>query len=122
METNQINKRITTSHTIRVAIFLAACLVFTPAKAKAHGDLVHVIGIVAKVSDTGVSVKTKEGKIVDVLFGEKTVYLRAKVAIDKGSIKVGDRIVIHAAKVNDKLVAHTVEMGTAAAPAQKAAK
>ncbi len=79
-------------------------------------------GIVAKASDTGVSVKMKEAKIVEVQFGEKTTFLRAKVAIDKVSIKVGDRIVIHTPKVNDKLVAHTVEIGTAAAPAQKELK
>jgi Cu/Ag efflux protein CusF len=117
-----MNRRTTTSRIIAVSIFLAACLVFTPAKVKAHGDLLHVIGIIAKVSDTGVSVKTKEGKIIEVQFGEKTTYFRAKVAIDKGRIKVGDRIVIHAAKVNDKLVAHTVEIGTTAAPALKGTK
>lgn len=108
-----MNRRTTTSHIIAVAIFLAACLVFTSAKVKAHGDLLHVMGTVAKLSETGVSVKTKEGKTVDVQFSEKTTYFRAKAAIDKGTIKVGDRIVIHAAKVNDKLVAHTVEIGTA---------
>ena len=114
-----MNRRTTTSHIIALAIFWATCLLLTPAKAKAHGDLIHVIGIVAKVSDTAVSVKTREGKIVEVQFGDKTTYLRAKVASDKGSIQVGDRIVIHAAKVTDKLVAHTVEIGTASTPAQR---
>jgi len=114
MEAKQMNQRTTANGVIAMAIFLTACLMLTTSNAKAHGDLVHVIGVVAKVSDTTVSVKTKEGKTVEVQFGEKTAYLRAKVAIDKGSIKVGDRIVIHAAKVNDKLVAHTVEIGTAA--------
>ncbi len=111
-----------TSRIIGIACLLLAYLMFTPAKAKAHGDLIHVIGVVAKISDSAVSVKTKEGTIVEVQFGEKTTYLRAKLSIDKGRIKVGDRIVIHAAKVNDKLVAHTVEIGTAAAPALKGSK
>lgn len=83
--------------------------------AMAHGDMIHVIGTVAKVSDAAVSVKTSDGKIVEVQFGQKTTYLRLKTPIDRSSIKVGDRIVIHAAKVNEKLVAHTVEIGIAAA-------
>jgi hypothetical protein len=73
---------------------------------------------VAKISDTSVTVKTKEGKVVDVAFDAKTTYARGKTSISKGDIKVGDRIVIHATEVNEKLFAHTVEIGTAPAAKQ----
>jgi Cu/Ag efflux protein CusF len=112
---NGVDRRLAT------LILLVANLLLASVVAMAHGDLVHVIGTVAKVSNTTVSVKTSDGKTVDVQFGEKTTYLRMKTAIDKGGIKVGDRIVIHAAKVNEKLVAHTVEIGIVA-PAQKGSK
>ena len=108
--------RTHTSGIIAIACCLLACLVVTPTKSAAHGDLIHVIGVVSKISDTSVSVKTQDGKTVDVQFAEKTTYLRAKAPIDKTAIKVGDRVVIHAAKVNNKLVAHTVEIGTTPAP------
>jgi Cu/Ag efflux protein CusF len=111
---NGVDRRLAT------LILLVANLLLASVVAMAHGDLVHVIGTVAKVSNTTVSVKTSDGKTVEVQFGEKTTYLRMKTAIDKGGIKVGDRIVIHAAKVNEKLVAHTVEIGIVSA--QKGAK
>ena len=123
MEAHYMKQRSINGEDRRLAtlILLVANLLLASVVAVAHGDLIHVIGTVAKVSDTTVSVKTTDGKIVDVQFGEKTTYLRMKTAIDKGAIKVGDRIVIHAAKVNEKLVAHTVEIGIVA-PAQKGAK
>lgn len=38
---------------------------------------------------------------------------RGVVLIQKSDIKVGDRIVIHATEMKEKLVAHTVEIGAA---------
>ena len=77
--------RTTISRMVSIVCLLIACFAFAPAEANAHGDLIHVIGIVGSVSDSGVSVKTRDGKIVEVQFGEKTNYLRGKAAIDKGS-------------------------------------
>ena len=72
--------------------------------------------------DTSVTVKTTAGKTVTVGFDAKTAYARAKQAIQKSDIKVGDRIVIHAIKMNEKLVAHTVDVGTATAGKQAVKK
>jgi hypothetical protein len=36
----------------------------------------------------------------------------------KADIKIGDRVVIHAVEVNEKLVAHTVQIGAATAAKQ----
>ncbi len=98
---------------LALLFLLAASFLLASVPAMAHGGLIHVIGIVSKLSKTAVSVKTSDGTIFEVRFDEQTIFLRSKTAIDKGSIKVGDRIVIHAAKVNEKLVAHTVEIGAA---------
>jgi len=77
---------------------------------------------VTKISDTSVTVKTTAGKTVEVGFDAKmTTYERAKQPIQKTDIKVGDRVVIHAMEVNEKMVAHSVEVGTATA-AKKAVK
>ncbi len=78
------------------------------------------MGTVTKVSDTSVTVKTTAGKMVEVEFDAKTTFSKNDQAMQKTDIKVGDRVVIHAAKSGAKLVAHTVEIGTAAAA--KAAK
>src|SRR5215472_14390266 len=123
MEANHMNMHSTniTRLKIHVAILAIVCLALLPTIAAAHGGEEHVTGTVVKISDTSVTVKTTAGKTVEVGFDAKmTTYERAKQPIQKTDIKVGDRIVIHAMEVNEKLVAHTVEIGTA--PAKQAAK
>lgn len=94
------------------ALLTVLALALLPTIVSAHGGEEHVIGTVTKVSDTSVTVKTTAGKIVEVGFDAKTTtYARAKMPTQKSDVKVGDRIVIHAVEVNEKLVAHTVELG-----------
>ena len=101
-----------------VAFLAVVSLALLPTIASAHGGEEHVTGTVTKVSDTSVTVKTTQGKTVDVGFDAKmTTYQRAKQTVQKTDIKVGDKIVIHAMEVNEKLIAHSVELG--AAPAAK---
>lgn len=107
---------------VQVALLAILALALLPTIARAHGGEQHVTGIVTKISDSSVTVKTTAGKTVEVAFDAKmTTYERAKQPIQKTDIKVGDKIVIHAMEVNEKLVAHTVEIGTAIS-AKKAAK
>lgn len=105
---------------LRSQIALAAILAFAllPAIVFAHGGEEHVIGTVTKVSAVSVTVKTTAGKTVEVGFDAKTTYSRANQTIQKTDIKVGDRVVIHANEVNEKLVAHTVEIGATTAAAK----
>src|SRR5258705_10271439 len=120
MEANQMHRRIThtTKLKIQVALLAIMSLAFLPTLATAHGGEEHVTGTVTKISDTSVTVKTTAGKTVEVGFDAKTTYARAKRPIQKTEIKAGDRIVIHGAEVNGKLVGHTVEIGTANAAKQ----
>jgi hypothetical protein len=98
---------------MQIATLALLALALLPAIALAHGGEEHVTGTVTAISDTSVTVKTTAGKTVEVGFDAKTTYERAKQTVQKTDIKVGDRIVIHAVEVNEKLVAHTVELGTA---------
>lgn len=109
-----------TKLTIQLAVLAVLSLGLLSVIATAHWGEEHVIGTVTKVSDTGVTVKTADGKTVQVGFDVKTTYTRADQPIQKTGIKVGDRVVIHAEEVNEKLVAHTVQLGAAkAAPKSK---
>jgi hypothetical protein len=101
----------TNIHITRRVLLLALAL--TPAIALAHGGLEHFRGTVAKVSDQ--SVTTTTGKTVEVLLDTQTTYARADKPIQKSDLKVGDRVVIHAAEKGTTLTAHTVEVGAAAA-------
>ena len=95
---------------IHVAILAIVSFALLPTIATAHGGEEHLTGAVTKISDTSVTVKTTAGKTVEVGFDAKTSYARAKQPIQKTDIKVGDRIVIHAMEMNEKLVVHTVEI------------
>jgi membrane protein implicated in regulation of membrane protease activity len=110
---NTQNISTNTKLKIQVAILTVVSLALLPTIATAHGGEEHLIGTVAQISDTSITVKTTAGKIVEVTCDEKTTYARAKQTIHKTDIKVGDRIVIHAREGNEKLVAHTVEIGAA---------
>jgi len=96
-------------------ILLLIALVFAPAIAFAHGGLEHVRGTIAKVSDQSITVTTTAGKTVEVLLDAQTTYAKADKPIQKTDLKIGDRVVIHAAEKGSTLTAHTVEVGAAAA-------
>jgi hypothetical protein len=102
----------------QIALLAILAVALLPTIAFGHGGEEHVIGTVTKVSATFVTVKTTAGKTVEVGFDAKTTYSRASQAIQKTDIKVGDRVVIHAEEVNEKLVAHTVEIGATTAAAK----
>lgn len=85
----------------------------------AHGDKTHVIGVVEKVSADSVTVKTKEGKSVEVKLAQTTIYTTADNKVVKApALNVGQRVVIHADTKAGQLIAATVKFSDApAAPA-----
>jgi hypothetical protein len=98
----------------RIAISrIALSLALFAACVLAHGGLEHVMGTIAKISDTSVTVTTSAGKTVEVMLDAKTTYSKNSQAIQKSSLKIGDRVVIHAEKAGTTLTAHTVEVGAA---------
>jgi|SRR5581483_12008365 len=119
MKTHSMNTTIRLK--IPVALLAIVSLALLPTIATAHGGEEHVTGTVTKISDASVTVKTTAGKTVEIGFDAKmTTYERAKQPIQKTDIKVGDKIVIHAMEVNEKMVAHSVELGVAKAAKQTA--
>jgi hypothetical protein len=89
----------------------------------AHGDKVHVVGVIEKVTADAVTVKTKEGKLVEVKLAVTTVYTTREDQPAKASdLAVGQRVVIHADPKGKDLIAATVKFSNAtAAPAVAAA-
>jgi Domain of unknown function (DUF5666) len=102
---NTLNTNTITRRVLLVALAIAPVIAF------AHGGLQHVRGTVAKVSDQSVTVTTATGKTVEVLLDAQTTFARADKPIQKSDLKVGDRVVIHAAEKGTTLTAHTVEVG-----------
>lgn len=100
-------------------LVLVACISLVVAAAFAHGEEVHVMGTVTKVTDNSITVKTTAKEPVTVGVAAATKFMKGKAAAKIADLKVGDRVVIHAIEgADEKLVADTVEF--AAAPAKPA--
>ena len=79
--------------------------------AYAHNGMEHVMGTVAAMSDTSITVKTMDGKSQAVVLTSHTKYAKMDAAITLKDIKVGDHIVIHATKKGNELTAVEVKIG-----------
>jgi hypothetical protein len=88
-------------------LFIAICILLTASAASAHGNMDHILGTVVKIAGSVISVE-KEGTITEVQLAATTQYEEAGHASSASNLKVGDRVVIHAAKEDGKEVAHEV--------------
>ncbi len=100
---------------------LAILFALVACAALAHGNKVHVLGTLEKISPDSVLVKTKEGKSVEVKLVASTAYV-LHVASSSGSaadmnedkpaklsdLAVGDAVVIHATPKDSALEADEV--------------
>ena len=86
-------------------------LVLMVSNAYAHNGMEHVMGTVASITESSITVTTTDGKSQTVTTTADTKYTKMDAAIALKDIKVGDHVVIHASKKNDKLIAATVQVG-----------
>jgi len=93
--------------------------IFLAAVAYAHGDEQHVMGTVTKITKTTITVEVtpKQGEtektIVTVNVLSSTKFEKMEAPATMKDLKVGDKVVIHAAKKGEKLEAHVVKIGMA---------
>jgi hypothetical protein len=101
---------------------LTFVLILNAHVAFAHGNLEHVVGTVAGTSDHSITVKTRSGDVKEVEVSSKTKFVRGESTVTLRDVHEGDRVVIHARKLNDKLQAAEVQVGTgpSTAPARHA--
>jgi Domain of unknown function (DUF5666) len=113
---------------VRFTAILILCTILGGA-AFAHGDKKHIMGTLEKISASSVTVKTRDGKSVDVKLTADTTYLEHKGKADNparfSDLTVGDMVVIHASPKGETLEADEIKFsapaaaGTAATPAPK---
>jgi hypothetical protein len=86
-------------------------LVLMVSSAYAHNGMEHVMGTVASITDNSITVTTTDGRMRTVTATADTKYNKMDAAIALKDIKVGDHVVIHATKKDNKLIAATVQVG-----------
>lgn len=78
-----------------------------PLSLLAHGNMDHILGTVTKFTGTTISV-SKDGHITEVICNDKTTWEEGGKASSSSALHVGDRVVIHAMKMEGKEIAHEV--------------
>jgi hypothetical protein len=86
-------------------------LVLMVGSAYAHNGMEHVMGTVASMTDSSITVNTTDGKTQTVVTTADTKYSKMDAGIALKDIKAGDHVVIHATKKDGKLIAATVQVG-----------
>ena len=99
---------------VLAAILVAATIITFSSLALAHGNEQHVMGTVAKIDGTTITVKTTDGAIKTVMVIDSTKFVKNGAAASQSDLKVGDRVVIHAKPVGEMLHATEVRIGQAA--------
>jgi hypothetical protein len=90
-----------------IALLIALALA---APAFPHGDKKHVVGTIEKLSPEAITVKTKDGKTVDVKLAPTTAYVTSDDKPAKfADLAVGQRVVVHADLKGTDLIAATVK-------------
>ncbi len=92
-----------------LAIVIGSLIGTVPAFA--HGGMEHITGTITSIGDKVMTVKTTKAAIVQVHLDAKTEYSRGKAAAAIANLREGDRVVVHAMKMNGTLVAHQVKLG-----------
>jgi len=92
-------------------ITLVTLLFVLSLMAVAHGKEKHVVGTVTSISDSSITVETKDKKSVTVDVNDKTKFEKSGSPAILKDLKVGDKVVVHADVWGDKLVANEVHFG-----------
>lgn len=94
------------------SILTVLALLTASALAFAHAGMEHVMGTVAAVTDSSITVETVKHTKVTVLLDPSTKYINSNAQASLKDLKVGDRVVIHAKHNADKkLVGVEVKWG-----------
>ena len=104
---------------MRRMILSVAMVVLAAGTAFAHGKEQHIMGKVTAMTDTSISVQAKAKNPVTVYTMPETKYAKGGAAASMKDLKVGDRVVIHAEKMGDKLMANELHFGVVAKTPQQ---
>ena len=80
------------------------------------------MGTVSSITGNHLTVKTADGRSVMVMMDAKTKITKGKTKLEVTALKVGDRVVASGPEDKAMIMAETVKVGAASAPAKTATK
>src|SRR5437899_13009330 len=76
-----------------------------------HGNEERVLGTVTRIADNTITVETKAKTTITVSIVPETKFVKSGSPAKISDLKVGDKVVIHARKIDSKLQAELVRFG-----------
>jgi hypothetical protein len=95
---------------MKKASFVLTCTLLLATFASAHGNMEHVMGTVAEVTNHSISIKATNGATKVVEFDKETKFLKGEAAATSSDVHVGDKVVVHAHKKETSLHAAEVKL------------
>jgi ribosomal protein S17 len=92
-------------------IVLLGLVALATGVALAHGKEEHIMGTVSAMTESSITVQTKAKNPVIVYTMAETKYEKSGATAAIKDLKVGDRVVIHATRLNGKLMANEIHFG-----------
>ena len=105
-----------------VVVITLACALIVPAVTRGHENDKTVMGTVSSIDGNNLTVKTADGKSVMVMMDAETKITKGKTKLEVTALKVGDRVVASGPEDKAMIMAETVKVGAASAPAKAAKK
>jgi len=105
-----------------VLTLILATFTLSAPPASAHEGMEHITGTVVSVAENTLTMKTTKGATVEVHLDTKTEYAQGKQRAKIADLTPGTRVVVHAMKMNSKMVAHQVSIGVSKSTTQTAKK
>lgn len=96
----------------KTALAILATLAATPALAHDHGG--HAMGIVEEVAPGRIAIRAADGHVVQFAVTPETRFSQGKSAAAVQDVRVGERAVVHGARVRGDLTAIEVKLPPAA--------
>jgi hypothetical protein len=106
----------------RIVVIALASALLVPTVSRAHENDKTVMGTVSSIDGNNLTVKTAEDKSVMVMMDAKTKITKGTAKLAATALKVGDRVVASGPEDKSMIMAETVKVGAAAAPAKTAKK
>ncbi len=98
---------------MRRTLLGAVCLSVLAPVLLGHGNEVHVLGTVAKISETEITVETRAKEMQVVKIVPATRFIKSGAPASLKELREGDRVVVHAKRAGDSLEAQGIRFGSA---------
>ena len=105
-----------------IAVIALVAALIVPAVAHAHEHDKTVMGTVSSIDGSNLMIKTADGKTLMVMMDAKTKITKGATKLEASALKVGDRVVAAGPEEKNMIMAETVKVGDAPAPAKETKK